>query len=63
MSKLDKQLVAEPELLILRQKMKSTANDTSVSNVSNESVKFMMEAMLVSNFLNFLFTTIITIYF
>lgn len=48
MSKLDKQLVAEPELLVLRQKMKSTANDTSVSNVSNESVKFMMDALLVS---------------
>jgi len=46
MSKLDKQLVAEPELLVLRQKMKSTANDTSISNVSNESVKYMMQAVM-----------------
>ena len=44
---LDKQLVAEPELLVLRQKMKQTTNETAVQEVSNDAVKFMMNAMEV----------------
>jgi len=42
------QLVAYPDLLALRQRMVTAANETGISEVSNDSVSFMMSALEVS---------------
>ena len=48
MSPLDEQLVTDPEQFALRQKMKRTANEVSVVEVSNDSVGCMKTALEVS---------------
>lgn len=45
MSPLDEQLVTDPEQFALRQKMKRTANEVSVVEVSNDSVGCMKSAL------------------